>query len=619
MVRSFFKIFFLSLLIQNAIHSLSFAEIGYQSAGMEIFNPKNPFKSSFTPLKDKVGIYTYLDHNHYGMSNEVDRSINAGIKPNQRIAFVNDYVVFLNDHNKEIVKDLDQNLKFEGSKVNILIVHPNTYIPRGLYEPWRTFKYDPLYQSGRGKDFLEVLRAPGKKPVKDEMKVLVEEKINQLTENDKFKKFFNNKPMNIKALDENIDGTWLVSSLRNSNNNGECSAYLKEKFSNNINPKNFHIVIVPFSRCLFVSDTSNFFKYQKQIDGFVATNRPIMGFVRVIEMVPVAFENVEKRKNKIKQATSNNPDDLVLIKLRIGDDSDFHQKKAKKLLPNGTGVCIVGEKNSFKSKAVFINHFNKKYETKGKGFGPLNMKLVKFFKDTNALYDFIRKNKKADSGYFTFKECLNMFVPVKDMDKLKQAIKAEKIWQSGDEPKLFSNLNYTQVVLKYYGVKDKTEYLMLASNYLNFNKDIFDKIKNDYKINSLTILENNFNEMITNMPNNRGRSTKKKTADLLYYLKNKGKALNSKGDIKIFFSNLNTEEIKKAKERAKQREIQRQAIIEDYKKNGAPLIRYQLTNRGTKVFVDCEYAMGSNILIPFNEFSTPRLTNFGCPPKRMVN
>ena len=227
MVRSFFKIFFLSLLIQNAIHSLSFAEIGYQSAGMEIFNPKNPFKSSFTPLKDKVGIYTYLDHNHYGMSNEVDRSINAGIKPNQRIAFVNDYVVFLNDHNKEIVKDLDQNLKFEGSKVNILIVHPNTYIPRGLYEPWRTFKYDPLYQSGRGKDFLEVLRAPGKKPVKDEMKALVEKKINQLTENDKFKKFFNNKPMNIKAFDENTDGNWLVSSRSNPNNDGECSAYLK--------------------------------------------------------------------------------------------------------------------------------------------------------------------------------------------------------------------------------------------------------------------------------------------------------------------------------------------------------------------------------------------------------
>ena len=212
-----------------------------------------------------------------------------------------------------------------------------------------------------------------------------------------------------------------------------------------------------------------------------------------------------------------------------------------------------------------------------------------------------------------------MFVPVKDMDKLKQALKAEKIWQSGDEPKLFSNLNYTQIVLKYYGVKDETEYSMLASNYLNFNKDIFDKIKNDYKINSLTILENNFKEMITNMPNNRGRSTEEKTTDLLYYLKNKEKALNSKGDIKIFFANLNTEEIKKAKERAKQLEIQRQAIIEDYKKNGAPLVRYQLVNRGSKLFVDCEYAMGSNILIPFNEFSTPMLTNWGCPLTRRVN
>ena len=212
-----------------------------------------------------------------------------------------------------------------------------------------------------------------------------------------------------------------------------------------------------------------------------------------------------------------------------------------------------------------------------------------------------------------------MFVPVKDMDKLKQALKAEKIWQSRDEPKLFSNLNYTQIVHKYYGVKDETEYLMLASNYLNFNKDIFDKIKNDYKINSLTILENNFNEMITNMPNNRGRSTEKKTADLLYYLKNKDKALNSKGDIKIFFANLNTDEIKKAKERAEQARIQRLKTIEDYKKNGAPLTGYQMKNDYGKLFVECEYAMGSNILFPFNEFSTPMLPNWGCPPTRRVN
>ena len=617
-MRNFLKALFLSWLIQIAIHSLSFAEIGFQSAGMELFNPKNPFKKTFTPLKDKVLIYTYLDHDHQGVSNWVDQKINAGIKPKQRVAFVNDYVVFLNDHNKDIVKDLDQNLKFEGSKVDILILHPDRYTPGSSYGPWRTFKYDPLYQSGDPKDFVELIRAPGKKPVKEEMKVLVEEKIHQLTKNDNFKKFFNNKPMNIKALNETIKGYGIVSTRSNANNNGECSAYLKERFSNNIDPKNFHIVIVPFSRCLYENDIFNFFRYQTSIDGFVQSTRPILGFVMVAEIVPIAFENVENRKNKINQATSNNPDELVLIKLRIGDDADVEQQKAQKSLTYGNGVCIVGENNSFKSKAVFINHFNKKYERKGK-WGPLNMKLVKFFKDTNTLYDFIRKNKKEKYGYFIFKECLNMFVPVKDMDKLKQALKAEKIRQSGDEPKLFSNLNYTQIVHKYYGVKDETEYSMLANNYLNFNKDIFDKIKNDYKINSLTILENNFNEMITNMPSNRGRSTEKKTADLLYYLKNKDKALNSKGDIKIFFANLNTEEIKKAKERAKQREIQRQARIEDYKKNGAPLVGYQMTNRGSKLFVDCEYAMGSNILIPFNEFSTPILKNWGCPLKRLVN
>ena len=180
-------------------------------------------------------------------------------------------------------------------------------------------------------------------------------------------------------------------------------------------------------------------------------------------------------------------------------------------------------------------------------------------------------------------------------------------------------MNYKQTVYKYYGVKDETEYSMLASNYLNFNKDIFDKVKDDYKINSLTILENNFNEMIKNMPNNRGRSTKKKTVDLLYYLNNKDKALNSKEGIKIFFASLNTDEIKKAKERAKQAKIQRQRVIEDYKKNGAPLVRYQVTNRGSKLFVECEYAMGSNILIPFYENTSPRLKNWGCPIKRMVN
>ena len=256
-MRNFLKTFFLSWLIQIAIHSFSFAEIGFQSAGMELFNPKNPFKKSFTPLKDKVLIYTYLDHDHQGVSNWVDQNINAGIKPKQRVAFVNDYVVFLNDHNKDIVKDLDQNLKFEGSKVDILILHPDRYTPGTSYGPWRTFKYDPLYQSGDPKDFVELIRAPGKKPVKEEMKVLVEEKIHQLTKNDNFKKFFNNKPMSIKALNETIKGYGIVSTRSNANNNGECSAYLKERFSNNIDPKNFHIVIVPFSRCLYENDIFN--------------------------------------------------------------------------------------------------------------------------------------------------------------------------------------------------------------------------------------------------------------------------------------------------------------------------------------------------------------------------
>ena len=620
MKQNYLKTFFLSWLIQIIIQSFSFAEVGGTTAGMEMFNPKNPFKTSFAPIKDKVFIYYYLDHPHHGIASEVDWRINAGIKPSQKVAFVNDYVVFLNDHNKEIVKDLDQNLKFEGSKVDILIVHPSRYVPDDYDGPWRTFKYDPLYQSGNPKDIVELISTPGKKPVYDEMKVLVEEKIHQLTKNDNLKKFFNNKPMNIKALDERVNGKILASSFSNANNDGECSAYLKERFSNNIDPKNFHIVIVPFSRCLYANDISNFFKYEGSIDGFVQSTRPILGFVQVPEIIPFAFENVGKRKNIINQATSKNPDELVLIKLRIGDDGDVQQLKAQKLLSYGNGVCIVGENNSFKTKAVFINHFNKKYEKKsGKGSGALNTSLVKFFKDTNTLYDFIRKNKKQKYEYFTFKECLNMFVPVKDMDKLKKALQAEKIWQSTEEPKLFSNLNYKQIVFKYYGVKDESEYSMLASNYLNFNKDIFDKIKNDYKINSLTILENNFNEMITNMPNNRGRSTKKKTTDLLYYLENKDKASNSKEGIKIFFVNLNNDEIKKAKELAKKLEIERQRTIEGYKENGAPLVGYELQNNYGKLVVDCSYAMGSNILIPFYPSTSPTLENWGCPSTRRVN
>ena len=614
-MRNFLKTSFLSLLISIFIHSLSFAGTGLSGAGMELFNPKNPFKIPFAPLKDKATVYYYLDYNSAFKGNYKQR-----VKPEleQRVAFVNDYVVFLNDHNKEIVKDLDQNLKFVGSKVDILIVHPRMYVPSDSDGPWEAFKNDPFYQSGDPKDFVELISAPGKKPIEDEMKLLVEKKINQLTKNDNLKKFFNNKPMNIKALNERVNGKYLTS-VSTKNNDGECSIYLKEKFSNNIDPKNFHIVIVPVNQCLYKNSIYNFFKFKTSIDGLVTTTKPILGFVQVPAIVPVALKNVSNRMNNIKQTISKNPDELVLIKLKIGDGGNVQQVEAQKLLSYGNGVCIVGENNSFKSKAVFINHFNKKYEKKGKGFGPLNMKLVKFFKDTNTLYDFIRKNKKQKNDYFIFKECMNMFVPVKDLDKLKKALKAEKVWQSPEEPKLFSNLNYKQTVYKYYGAKDETEYSMLASNYLNFNKDIFDKIKNDYKINSLTILENNFNEMITNMPNNRGRSTEKKTADLLYYLKNKVKALNSKGDIKIFFANLNTEEIKKAQERAKQEEILRQKTIEDYKKNGAPLVRYELANRGSKLFVDCEYAMGSNILIPFNEFSTPRLTNWGCPPTRQIN
>ena len=618
-MRNFLKTIFLSLLVPIFIHSFSFAQTGFTGVGMEDFNPKNPFKKPFAPLKDKATVYYYLDYKSH-LKGSYKRTVMPELE--ERVAFVNDYVVFLNDHNKEIVKDLDQNLKFVGSKVDILIVHPYTYVPGGYDGPWEAFKTDPYYQSGDPKDFVELISAPGKTPIKDEMKLLVEEKINQLTKNDNLKKFFNNKPMNIKALNQRVNGELLTLGSK-ENNDGECSIYLKEKFRvNNIDPKNFHIVIVAANQCLQKNSIYNFFKFKTSIDGLVRTTKPILGFVQVPEIVPVALENVLNRMKNIKQTISKNPDELVLIKLKIGDDSNVQQVEAQKLLSYGNGVCIVGENNSFKSKAVFINHFNKKYKKNGKGFGfgPLKMNLVKFFKDTNELYDFIRKNKKQKqySDYFIFKECMNMFVPVKDLDKLKKALKAEKVWQSTEEPKLFSNLNYKQTVYKYYGVKDETEYSMLASNYLNFNKDIFDKVKDDYKINSLTILENNFNEMITNMPNNRGRSTEKKTADLLYYLKNKVKALNSKGDIKIFFANLNTEEIKKAQERAKQEEILRQKTIEDYKKNGAPLVRYELANRGSKLFVDCEYAMGSNILIPFYKDTSPRLKNWGCPIKRMV-
>ena len=125
--------------------------------------------------------------------------------------------------------------------------------------------------------------------------------------------------------------------------------------------------------------------------------------------------------------------------------------------------------------------------------------------------------------------------------------------------------------------------------------------------------------MITNMPNNRGRSTKKKTTDLLYYLENKDKASNSKEGIKIFFVNLNNDEIKKAKELAKKLEIERQRTIEGYKENGAPLVGYELQNNYGKLVVDCSYAMGSNILIPFYPSTSPTLENWGCPSTRRVN
>ena len=229
-MRNFLKTIFLSLLIPIFIHSLSFAQTGFTGVGMEMFNPKNPFKKPFAPLKDKATVYYYLDYNSAFKGNYKQTVLP---KLEERVAFVNDYVVFLNDHNKEIVKDLDQNLKFVGSKVDILIVHPLRYVPSDDDGPWGAFKTDPYYQSGDPKDFVELISAPGKTPIKDEMKLLVEEKINQLKKNDNLKKFFNNKPMNIKALNERVNGKYLTSSF-DENNDGECSIYLKEKFANNI-------------------------------------------------------------------------------------------------------------------------------------------------------------------------------------------------------------------------------------------------------------------------------------------------------------------------------------------------------------------------------------------------
>lgn len=618
-IKNFLKIYLLSCLIQITPHSFSFAEIGLTENSMLAFNPKNPFKTSFAPLKDKADIYYYVVHDSYRdqYCDDVDRKLKLGIKPKEKHAFVNDYVVFLNDNNKEFVKDLDQNLKFEGNKVNILIVHPRRYAPGVTYGPWVTFKCDPIYQSGDPKDLVQIFSHLTKKPVYEEIKAQVEKKIHQLKENDNLKKFFNNKPMNIKALDIISDGRWSVNLNYGEYHDGECSNFLKQKYRNNLDPKNFHIVIVPFHHCLYKKTNFNFFIFKNTIDGIIQTNRPILGFVSVAEVLAPAFKNVENRTNTIKQAASKNPDELVLIKLKIESDSDYRQVNATKLLSSGKGVCMVGEKNDLKVKAIFINHFNKKFENK-----VLNMNQIKFFKDTNSLYDFARKNKKKlpYEEVFTLKECLNMFVPVKDMDKLQKALrKAEKIWLSTEEPKLFANLDYAQIVLKYYGTKDESEYLMLASNYLNFNKNIFDILNNNYKINSLTILENNFNEMITNMPQNRGRTTQKKTSDLLYYLKNKNMALNSKEGIKTFFVNLNTAEIKRAKERAKRLEEQRQRRIADYKKNGAPLSKYQIWPTAGKTYVKCIYVMGDDIFIPFFGDTNPRLKNFGCPPKRRIN
>jgi hypothetical protein len=52
-------------------------------------------------------------------------------------------------------------------------VHPYTYVPDDNDGPWGAFKTDPYYQSGDPKDFVELISAPGKTPIKDEMKLLV--------------------------------------------------------------------------------------------------------------------------------------------------------------------------------------------------------------------------------------------------------------------------------------------------------------------------------------------------------------------------------------------------------------------------------------------------------------
>ena len=140
-MRNFLKTIFLSLLVPIFIHSFSFAQTGFTGVGMEDFNPKNPFKKPFAPLKDKATVYYYLDYKSH-LKGSYKRTVMPELE--ERVAFVNDYVVFLNDHNKEIVKDLDQNLKFVGSKVDILIVHPYTYVPGGYDGPWEAFKTDPI-------------------------------------------------------------------------------------------------------------------------------------------------------------------------------------------------------------------------------------------------------------------------------------------------------------------------------------------------------------------------------------------------------------------------------------------------------------------------------------------
>jgi hypothetical protein len=177
-IKKFLKIYLLSCLIQITPHSFSFAEIGLLKESMLAFNPKNPFKTSFSPLHDKAYIYYYVVHDSYQYRtfDDVDRNVKLGIKPKEKHAFVNDYVVFLNDNNKEFVKDLDQNLKFEGNKVNILIVHPMRYVPTESYGPWATFKRDPIYQSGDPKDLVQIFSHLKKKPVYEEIKAQVEKK-----------------------------------------------------------------------------------------------------------------------------------------------------------------------------------------------------------------------------------------------------------------------------------------------------------------------------------------------------------------------------------------------------------------------------------------------------------